>query len=84
MNKKLIVFLLALTLALPLAACTPNVPETTTPTPHVTATPGGAMDDLKDAGEDLKDAGEDMAKDIGDAARKVTDDVKNGVSRALN
>ena len=50
---------------------------------HATATPGGAMDDLKEAGEDLKDAGEDMAEDIGDAARKVTDDVKNGVSRAL-
>ena len=83
MKEKLIFLALALVLTLPLAACAPNVPETATPTPHVTATPGGAMDELKEAGEDLKDAGKDMAEDIGDAARKVTDDVKNGVSRAL-
>ena len=83
MKEKLTMLVLALALALPLAACAPNVPETASPTPHTTATPGGAMDDLKEAGEDLKDAGEDMAEDIGDAARKVTDDVKDGVSRAL-
>ena len=63
MKEKLVFLALALALTLPLAACTPNVPETATPTPHVTATPGGAMDDLKEAGEPEEAPGQAIAQD---------------------
>ena len=69
-------FMLVLTLTVPLAACSPNVPEVVTPTPAVTSTPEGVLDDTGEAGKDIAD-------DIGDAARNVTEDVKDGVKNAM-
>lgn len=52
-------FMLVLALTVPLAACSPNVPEVVTPTPAVTSTPEGVLDDIGDAArnvtEDVKD-----------------------------
>lgn len=88
MKRNWIFFVLAMALTVPLAACSPNVPETTTPTPMVTSTPKvtstptvtstpeGVLDDIGEAGKDIAD-------DIGDAAKDVTEDVKNGVKNAV-
>lgn len=77
MKRNWILLALALALTVPLAACSPNVPEVVTPTPAVTSTPEGVLNDIGEAGKDVAD-------DIGDAAKDVTEDVKNGVKNAMN
>ncbi len=80
MKRNLLFLTLVLTLAASLAACSPNVPETASPTPMatathtpaVTSTPEGILDDIGEAGEDLADG-------IGDAAKDVTDGVKKAL-----
>ncbi|WP_297209307.1 hypothetical protein [uncultured Flavonifractor sp.] len=80
MKRNLTFLVLAAALVLSLAACTPNVPETVSPTPWITATPAPAVTSTPEGIlDDIGEAGKDIADDIGEAAKDATDNVKKAL-----